>query len=62
MFTSNVTFNDFLAVVKLLYQEGEVLGADYIKQHELDPLKYGTSFLLYEVTNELIKNYRTEVW
>ena len=55
-------FNDFLTVVKLLYKNGGVLDSNYIREKDLDPLKYGTSFLLYEVTSNLIKNYRTDIW
>lgn len=55
------TFKDFLGVTKLLYQQG-VLGEDYIREKELDPLKFGKSFLLHEVTSQLIKNSRTEAW
>lgn len=55
------TFTDFLTVVKLLYKEG-VLGEEFIRENDLDPLRYGTSFLLYEVTNHMIKNSRTEAW
>lgn len=39
-----------------------MLGADYIREKDLDPLKYGTSFLLYEVTSNLIQSHRTEAW
>lgn len=49
MLVNQSTFNDFLAVVKILYSEG-VLGENYIREKDLDPLRYGTSFLLYEVT------------
>ena len=45
----------------MMYKE-DILGANYIRENELDPLKYGTSFLLYEVTAFLIKNFRTDVW
>ena len=38
------------------------MGSNYILEKDLDPLKYGTSFLLYEVTSSLIKNFRTDVW
>ena len=49
-------------MVKLLYKNGGVLDSNYIREKDLDPLKYGTSFLLYEVTSNLIKNYRTDIW
>jgi len=39
-----------------------VLGAEFIKDKNLDPLKYGSSFLLYEMTHNLIKHNRTEAW
>ena len=55
-------FTDFLTVVKLIYKSGGVLDSNYIREKDLDPLKYGTSFLLYEVTSNLIKNYRTDIW
>ena len=61
MFISETTFLDFLAVVKLLYKN-DILGEDFIREKDLDPLKYGTSFLLYEVTTQLIKCSRTEQW
>ena len=38
------------------------MGEEFISDKDLDPLKYGTSFLLYEVTNLMIKNSRTEAW
>ena len=60
-FINHSTFNDFLAVVKLLYRE-DVLGQEYIREKELDPLRYGTSFLLSEVTGMLIRSCRTEAW
>ena len=45
----------------MLYKEN-ILGANYIQERELDPLKYGSSFLLHEVTTQLIKINRTEAW
>lgn len=50
MLISKTTFDDFLAVVKLLYKN-KVLGEDYVREKGLDPLRFGSSFLLYEVTS-----------
>ena len=44
-----------------MHQEGK-LGQLYIKQNHLDPLKYGSSYLLSAVTSYLIKRQWTEAW
>ena len=61
MFLSSTTFTDFLAVVKFMYKEG-VMGETFVRRKGLDPLKFGSSFPLHEVTAHLIKSQKTEQW
>ena len=59
---SKSSFTDFLACVKILYYEGGVLADKFISDYNLDPLQYGQSFLLHQVTEQLIKMQKTALW
>ena len=39
-----------------------MLGERFIAENNLDPLKYGQSFLLHQVTDHLIKMQKTTMW
>ena len=41
------SFTDFIACVKILYYEGDVLDERFVSENNLDPLKFGQSFLLH---------------
>ena len=38
------------------------MGERFIAENNLDPLKYGQSFLLHQVTDHLIKLHKTSLW
>ena len=59
---SKSSFTDFLACVKILHYEGDILSSKFISDNGLDPLKYGQSFLLHQVTEQLIKMQKTTLW